>query len=212
MICPSDTTAGDVRELWGVDAGRIVVAPLGPGQALAPTAGNDDGPPSHFLYVGDAEPRKNLVVLLEAYASYRDAEPSPLPLVLAGSATASGPGIEVRDRSTPEQLRSLYATAIALVHPSLYEGFGLTALEAMAAGVPVIAAHAPGVTEVCGDAACYADPRSPASFAAAMARVGRDPALRADLTERGGCRAARFSWDQCARAHISAYSLAADHA
>ena len=212
VICPSDTTADDVRELWGVDAGRIVVAPLGPGQALPPTARSDDGAPSHFLYVGDAEPRKNLGTLLEAYASYRDAEPSPLPLVIAGSANASGPGIEVRNRSTPGQLRSLYATAIALVHPSLYEGFGLTALEAMAAGVPVIAAEAPGVREVCGDAASYADPRSPASFAAAMAQVGRDPALRADLAERGGRRAARFSWDQCARAHVSAYSLAAEHA
>jgi glycosyltransferase involved in cell wall biosynthesis len=215
VICPSDTTADDVRELWGVDAGRIVVAPLGPGQAVAATA--DDialtaAERDHFLYVGDAEPRKNLVVLLEAYASYRDAEPSPLPLVLAGSATASGPGIDVRHRATPEQLHALYATAVALVHPSLYEGFGLTALEAMAAGVPVIAAAAPGVSEVCGDAACYAEPRSPGSFAMVMARVARDPALRAELEERGRRRAQRFSWDGCARAHISAYSLAAEHA
>jgi glycosyltransferase involved in cell wall biosynthesis len=215
VICPSETTAADARELWGLDSGRIVVAPLGPGQALPTAPGDRAGTAAerdHFLYVGDAEPRKDLGTLIEGYRIYRAGERSPLPLVLAGSAAASGPGIQVRNRPSAEQLDALYATAVALVHPSLYEGFGLTALEAMSAGVPVIAAAAPGVSEVCGDAACYAEPRSPGSFAQAMARVAQDPALRAELCERGRRRAQRFSWDGCARAHISAYSLAAEHA
>ena len=71
----------------------------------------------------------------------------------------------------PIELAELYADAVALVHPSLYEGFGLTPLEAMGLGAPVIAAHAPGTVETCGDAARYADPHDPEAFAAAMLDV-----------------------------------------
>jgi glycosyltransferase involved in cell wall biosynthesis len=204
VVCISETTAADARELWGLGADRVVVAQLGPGQAL-PQASSER---THFLYVGDAEPRKNLPVLLEAYALYRAATHAPLPLVLAGSATASGPGIDLQPRPDPEQLAQLYAGAVALMHPSLYEGFGLTPLEAMAAGVPVIAADSPGITETCAGAALYADPRSPASFAEAITRVAADAGLRDDLAERGRRRAMLFSWTSCARAHVEAYSLA----
>jgi glycosyltransferase involved in cell wall biosynthesis len=208
VICISETTAADVRELWRVPSERIVVAALGPGQELAGNGVQRE----HFLYVGDGEPRKNVGTLLAAYELYRESTESPLSLVLAGSVTATLPGIIVAHRPTPERLAELYRGAVALVHPSLYEGFGLTALEAMAAGVPVVAADAPGVSEVCGDAACYADPHSPGSFAAAMARVAEDAAFRADLAERGRRRAAEFSWDRCARAHVDAYSLATERA
>src|SRR5205807_2795042 len=98
VICISETTADDVRELWGVPPQRIVVAPLGPGQLLAgaePAGGDRDADRTHLLYVGDEEPRKNLATLIEAYRIYREQEQSPLPLVLAGSATAAGPGISV---------------------------------------------------------------------------------------------------------------------
>jgi glycosyltransferase involved in cell wall biosynthesis len=207
VVCVSETTAADARELWGLGADRAVVAPLGPGQALSRTSAER----THFLYVGDAEPRKNVRTLTDAYALYRAATPTPLPLVLAGSATASSAGIEVHRQPNPEQLARLYAGAVALVHPSLYEGFGLTPLEAMAAGVPVIAAEAPGITETCAAAALYADPRSSASFAEAMTRVAADAGLRDDLAERGRRRAMLFSWVSCARAHVDAYSLAQKH-
>jgi glycosyltransferase involved in cell wall biosynthesis len=204
VVCVSETTAADARELWGLEPGHVVMAPLGPGQALPRTSAER----THFLYVGDDEPRKNLPVLLEAYARYRAGAHAPLPLVLAGSAAASAPGIEVRDRPSRDELAKLYGGALALVHPSLYEGFGLTPLEAMSAGVPVIAAEAPGITEICAEAALYADPRSPQSFAEAMARVANQPPLRADLAELGRTRARSFSWASCARAHLDAYSLA----
>lgn len=215
VVCISETTAGDARELWGLARGRIVVAPLGPGQVLPRATGRRSpapAEPAHFLYVGDDEPRKNLSTLIEAYAIYRSGARSPLPLVLAGSATASGPGIQIRHRPGPEELAELYAGAVALLHPSLYEGFGLTALEAMTQGIPVIAARAPGTTEVCAEAVCYADPHAPGSFAAAMARLAEEPDLRDDLAERGRRRALEFSWEGCARAHADAYSLAAERA
>ncbi len=216
VICVSNTTAMDVRSRWGVDLSRIVVARHGPGQVVH--AAHPRGAGGHLLYIGDEEPRKNLPVLLEAHRLLRTAaaasgEGQPPPLVLAGTARPElQPGDDVRlvDRPDPEQLADLLTHAIALVLPSLHEGFGLTALEAMAAGVPVVAARSSGVVETCGDAAVYADPHDPQSFADAIARVSADAALRRDLSERGRRHAAEFSWARAGRAHVQAYNLAAD--
>jgi glycosyltransferase involved in cell wall biosynthesis len=164
-----------------------------------------------LLYVGDDEPRKNLDLLLAAHRLYREtAGPRALPLVLAGAAAARAgePGVEGLRRPKPEDLERLYAEAAALVHPSLHEGFGLTPLEAMGAGTPVIAARAPGVVEVCADAAVYADPRDPTALAAEIGRVAADRDLRRALSQRGRDRAAAFSWARSARAHVEAYTLA----
>ncbi len=106
----------------------------------------------------------------------------------------------------PATLAELYRAAAALVHPSLYEGFGLTLVEAMRLGTPVLAARSPGVSEVCGEAAQYADGVD--AFANAMARIAGDAALRSVLANRGCARAAMFSWAACARRHVDAYSLA----
>jgi glycosyltransferase involved in cell wall biosynthesis len=178
-ICVSETTACDVRELWGVE--RVAVARHGPGQAFV--AYPDDRAGAHFLYVGDDEPRKDLATLRRAHELYG----GEVPLMLARGVSAA-------------RLQELYADAVALVHPSRYEGFGLTLLEAMAAGVPVIAARAPGVTEVCGDVALYFPPGDAEALAAALAAVGPQPG--------GPARAAEFSWDASAKAHADAYSLA----
>ncbi len=215
VICVSHTTAMDVRSRWGVDPARIVVARHGPGQLVH--AEHPRGAGGHLLYIGDEEPRKNLPVLLEAHRLLRGAAdagaPAPPPLVLAGTARPElRPGDDVRlvDRPDPEQLADLLTHAIALVLPSLHEGFGLTALEAMAAGVPVVAARSSGVVETCGDAAVYADPQDPRSFADAITRVSADAALRRDLSERGRRHAAEFSWSRAGRAHVQAYNLALD--
>jgi glycosyltransferase involved in cell wall biosynthesis len=203
VICPSRTTALDVEALWGVPEKRIVVARHGPGQEswAPPTA------PKHFLYVGDDEPRKNLAALLAAYRRYRERIGQPLALVLAGSSASDEPGVRVERHPDSARLARLYAAAAALVHPSGYEGFGLTLLEAMSAGTPVIAARAPGVSEICGDAARYAA-GDPMSLAEAMIEIAVNTAIRRDLAERGLRRAAGFSWSQSAQAHVAAYSLA----
>lgn len=209
VICVSHATASDARARWGIRAERIVVAPHGLGQDLSP--GPKNGPPpgnGYFLYVGDDEPRKNVRGLLAAYRLYRERAAAPLDLVLAGTASAAEPGVRVEHGPDAARLGALYRGAAALVHCALHEGFGMTLVEAMAAGAPVLAAGAPAVLEVCGDAARYADPRDPTSFAAAMAEIAADAALRHELAERGRRRAAGFSWTDSARIHVGAYSLA----
>ena len=203
VVCVSQTTRRDVLARWGVDGAKIVVAPHGPGQQPRLVAAVRA---EHFLYVGDDEPRKNLGLLLDAYARYRADAPSgaALPLVLAGRARADAAG--VRCEPTPD-LAKLLNGAAALVHPALHEGFGLTALEAMSAGVPVIAARSPGLAETVGEAALLVDPYDAPALAAALAAVATDPALRADLAARGRQRAAGYSWQASARAHIAAYTL-----
>jgi len=209
VVCVSRTTATDAVALWGLAPEGIVVAPHGPGQEPAP---RPDPPPAerHLLYVGDAEPRKNLDLLLAAYARFRAAGGSaePPPLVLAGAARVRAEGVRLEPSPDAARLGELYAEAIALVHPALHEGFGMTALEAMHAGVPVLAGRSPGVVETCAEAAAYFDPRDPEELAAALARVSGDEAERRDLGRRGRERAAGFSWERSARGHVEAYTLA----
>lgn len=218
VIAVSDTTASDARELWGLDSERIVVARHGPGQGLRAGSGSapgrGDGGGRYFLYVGDAEPRKDLPTLLDAYARYRangsrPAGGGPLELVLAGSAPApDAPGLRSEPSPDAGRLAELYAGAVALVHPARYEGFGMTVLEAMAMGVPVVAARSPAVEEVCGEAALLVWPGNPVQLAAAMVQVGSEPGLRVRLSARGRERAAAFSWSRSAERHVAAYSLA----
>jgi glycosyltransferase involved in cell wall biosynthesis len=212
VVAVSEATADDVHRRWRVPRERIVVARHGPGQE--PEARRRRAQvPRHFLYVGDDEPRKNLGLLLGGYARYRRGLASeavePLALVLAGTANAAGAeGVHTVPRPDAEQLAELYAHAAALVHPSLHEGFGLTPLEAMSAGTPVVAARSAGVEEVCGDAALYVGAHDAGSLAGCLVALTLDGDLRRDRTERGRRRAAAFSWARSARAHADAYALA----
>jgi glycosyltransferase involved in cell wall biosynthesis len=187
VVCVSETTACEALARWRLD--RVTIARHGPGQALPAVKRRKR--PTHFLYVGDDEPRKDLDVLRAAARK--------LPLVLAGSA-----GQRVDQR----RLAELHAGAYALVHPARLEGFGLTVLEAMQAGTPVIAARSAAVAEIAGDAALLVEPGDPRALRQAMRRVRDDAKLRAKLSERGRERAAAFSWHRSAQEHIAAYRLA----
>ena len=207
VICVSRSAAADAVGILGADPENVVVAPHGPGQALpSPPA---DGEPRHFLYVGDDEPRKRVPALLEAHRRYADGRADALPLVLAGSAAerANGePLIVGEPKPDPARLRELLAGAAALVHPSVEEGFGLTLAEAMASGVAVLAVRNPGTHELCGPAALLVEPEE---LADGMARLHEQRDLRVELARRGRERAQRYSWDESARLHEHAYSLAA---
>jgi glycosyltransferase involved in cell wall biosynthesis len=190
VIAVSDATARELKDRWGVDAH---VARHGPGQPLDV---GERGEARHFLYVGDAEPRKDLPTLLAAHARYRSVTADPLPLVLAGSAFSVDSGVRVAERPDRAQLAELHRHAAALVHPSRHEGFGLTVLEALHAGTPVIAADTPAIRELAGEQARLVPPGDIDALAAALA----DPPPSATTTPH--------SWADSAQAHIAAYRLA----
>jgi glycosyltransferase involved in cell wall biosynthesis len=196
VVCPSHATADDVTRHWGVPSERIVVAPHCPGQELPVLP---RGEPGHLLYIGDDEPRKDLPTLLAAYARYRASATEPLPLVLAGSARAGGEGVRTVPRPEPQELAELLAHARALVHPSVHEGFGLTVLEALRAGTPVIATDVPPVREVAAGAAKLVPPGSVEALA---------QALHEPLPAVPDGFAGAFSWRRSAVAHIAAYRAA----
>jgi glycosyltransferase involved in cell wall biosynthesis len=169
---------------------------------------------AYIVYVGNVKPQKNLGVLLRAFASIKDSIPHDLVIIgrkdgmrtadqaLAVEARALGDRVELTGEIPFDRLRALVSNADALVAPSLYEGFGLPPLEAMAAGCPCLVSRVASHPEVCGDAASYCNPHDAADVAQALQRLLTDAGLRATLRERGTRRAAQFTWERCADATI----------
>jgi glycosyltransferase involved in cell wall biosynthesis len=186
---------------YGIDPARVVTIPLGVDhERLSP---GDEPREPFLLYPANPWPHKNHDRLYEAFALVRQGRPE-LRLVLTGTGHASAlpAGVESRGRVSFDELVRLYRTASALVFPSLYEGFGLPPLEAMACGCPVAASNATSVPEVCGDAAELFDPTSPRGMARAIEAVLSDPG---SYVERGLARARLYSWVTTARAHEDVY-------
>jgi glycosyltransferase involved in cell wall biosynthesis/ubiquinone/menaquinone biosynthesis C-methylase UbiE len=171
-----------------------------------------------ILFVGSLEPRKNLRTLLQAYATYVTRHAGEELLVVAGgkgwlsddlSQVAAERGIAERVKFLgyvqEVDLRVLYSTAKLFVYPSIYEGFGLPPLEAMACGAPVIASNTSALPEVVGDAALLVDPYNGEALHQAMERVLCDRDLRARMRQQSLARATRFSWEQTAEQTLGLY-------
>jgi glycosyltransferase involved in cell wall biosynthesis len=171
----------------------------------------------YLLAVGLLQPRKNLGRLLEAFSQVA-AEELGLTLALVGRTGWGAEAVQERiarpdlagrvrllGAAPDEDLPLLYGGALALCYPSLYEGFGLPPLEAMACGTPVVVAGTTSLPEVVGDAGVLVDPEDVASIADGIRRVVTDEGLRRELSRRGLARAAQFSWGECARRHLALY-------
>ena len=219
VLTPSETTADEVERLFGVAPERIHVTPLGIDSAyLESGVGGDDVETvltnlgvrqPYLLFVGCREPRKDLGTLLGAFELLVSDIPD-LDLVLVGP---EGPGWGSVWQATPEIVRQrirclqhqlagplsrLYSGAEALLLSSLWEGFGLTAIEAMACNTPVIAAKVGALPETLGDVPLWFEPRDPDGLAGACRRLLDDSSLGEQLRARGHQRAARYRWERTA--------------
>jgi len=230
VIAVSSQTKNDLQRYFHLPDERISVIPEAPGSlfrppaspALAATRRRYNLPARYALYFGSNKPHKNLVRLIDAWATVAGRDPDVsagrCPLVIGGHWDARYP--EARDRAealelgqrvrfigpvAEEDLPALYGGATLFVFPSLYEGFGLPLLEAMACGTPVVCSDRSSLPEVAGDAALLVDPVDVAALADALLRLLEDTALREHLTERAIARAATFSWERAARETLEVY-------
>ena len=202
VIVPSEHVRDSAVERLGLDIARVRVIPHGVDHERFRPVGGQREP--FLLYPANAWPHKNHARLFEALGLLRRERPD-LRLVLTGSGherLSLPAGAESRGYVSRDELARLYATAAALVFPSLYEGFGQPPLEAMASGCPVAASSAGALPEVCGEAARLFDPSSPEAIAEAVREVLDGPV---PFIERGLERAAHFTWERSARAHEAAY-------
>lgn len=212
IIVDSRFTADELVRHARIDPRRIQVVHLGVGMewfAARVDTGTQSGRP-YFLYVGNVKPHKNLGILLEAFRVAGNVLAHDL--VIAGrregllggdhavvvAAARFGGRVRFTGEVSDAELRALVAGAEALVLPSRYEGFGLPALEAMAAGCPAIVSNAGSLPEVCGDAALYFHPADAHGLADHLVRVAEDRHLRDDLVAAGRAHAGRFTWERCA--------------
>lgn len=205
VICPSAFTREDVCSRYGVAPGKVRVIPDAPALAL----GHQPAPAGPYvLAVGDLRAKKNIGALVAAFASLCRSDGFEHRLVLAGVDSGEGPRLLELAAGAPVELTgyvddahldALMRGAELLIHPSLYEGFGLVVLEAMARATPVLAACATALPETGGDAAAYFDPADPGDLRRVLGSLLADAGARAELARRGLSRVAEFSWERTAR-------------
>jgi alpha-1,3-rhamnosyl/mannosyltransferase len=218
IITSTEHARGLVSRTFDVSSGHIYVCPPGPPRWRALGQRPNVPRPGHVLFVGTLEPRKNLGLLLDAYQALLTRVPSAPRLVLAGRATPDAAPWLARLASPPlaahathlgyvadEEQESLYAGARVLVLPSLDEGFGLPALAAMSAGVPVIASRRGALPEVVGDGGVLFDPGQPDELLHALERMVTDEAWAFSQGARGLERARAFNWTTAAATLRRAY-------
>ncbi len=217
VITITSFSAERIAERLGIDRGRIHPIHLGiDHERFTPNGPTSDLPglPERYLYYpANAWPHKNHKLLLDAFSQIED--PS-LHLILTGSgdtaAVIRGASERIHHLGhvAADQVAPLLRGAQALIFPSLYEGFGLPPLEAMACGCPVAASNTGAIAEVCGDAALLFDPGDIDALVNAIDRIAGDDTLRSDLTARGLQRAAQFTWEKTAHRHRDLYKLVAE--
>jgi len=223
ILTDSTFSKAEIQAAYAIAPSRITVAPLGV-EPIAERLEVGELPAGvtepYLLHVGDLHERRNLAVAVDAVLAARQhfGAAAALSLVLAGVDRGIGDGLcqIAREAEAPDaivllgsvseaRLQALYRGATALIYPSLYEGFGLPVLEAMAHGTPVIASSAASMPEVLGDAGLLIDPLDTAAWTDAVVKVINDERLRARMRAAGLARAAGFTWERTARATLAVY-------
>lgn len=216
VVVNSRYTANQVTDRFGISADRITVCYPGHPAWRARAEPQSPGP---ILFLGTVEPRKNLSRLIDAYASVLVRHPATPDLVIAGGMLVPADQVLAQtgaNRTVVSRVRfsgyveeaerqQLLSMASMLVVPSLEEGFGIPALEAMTIGLPVVASNRGALPEVIGDAGLLVDPEDIPALASAIERLLTDDNLRQTLRTRGIDRSKRFSWDSSADALYGAY-------
>ncbi len=207
VVTDSEFSRREISALAGVDSSRLHVIPCGV-SALFRRAAESSSPAengSYLLAVGSLDPRKNLARLIRAYARL---DHTQTELWIVGSEldchrrsetrrlAETTPGVRLLGSQSDEELAALYRRALAFVFPSLYEGFGLPVIEAMASGCPVVASSAASLPEVCGEAALSVDPCDVSGLTGAIDRIIRDADLRRELRDRGLERSRSYTWER----------------
>jgi alpha-1,3-rhamnosyl/mannosyltransferase len=232
IVTVSDFIKREMNELLGVPEERITTIYLGADQGFSPVSQEDFIDRSissleykqYFIFVSTVEPRKNLARLLEVYRSYLDIEgDSALPLVVVGlpgwNSSAIHRELSKLNHSNRvnylgyveiHQLQLLLAGARALLFPSLYEGFGLPALEAMKSGTAVLTSRDSAMSEICRGAALHVSPYDDDEILAAVIQLQQNGNLVDSLVARGLAIAAEYSWDKCALETVALYRRVAD--
>jgi glycosyltransferase involved in cell wall biosynthesis len=228
VIAISGSTAHDLESLLGVPKSKIQVVHLGVSsdyrprdpEAAAHYVARKFGVSDNYIFaVGTLQPRKNLSTLIEGVGILQKSGAFTYQLLIAGASgwktseinvTVRRCGLTEREVNflghvSEEDLPLIYCGARLFVFPSLYEGFGLPLVEAMASGVPIVASNAPPMPEILEDAAILVSPRSPQEFADAIGRVAQDCDLRRTLVLRGLRRASHFRWDTAANHTLNVF-------
>jgi glycosyltransferase involved in cell wall biosynthesis len=230
IITDSEFSRQDLAKRYDLGPDRIAVIPLGARESLGPLAPDAAAPvlarynlrPGYLFTLGRLNRRKNLDRLIRACALVREGGAADARLVIGGKPDfgvrpvleglrhAGDEGAVRWIGLVPEEdLPALYSGAAAFVYPSLFEGFGLPILEAMACGTPVVSSDRAAMPELVGDAGFVVDPESIEAMAAAIARLLRDRALAAELGQRGLARSRQYSWEETARRTLAVYHEAA---
>ena len=218
VITVSETSKRDLVSIGRFRASKIAVIGEGVDGDYRSAAADVPSPGTapYLLAMGAGEPRKNVARVIEGFLRVADRIPHRLVLVGApwrGRTAIVPPSaagrVEDRGAVTNAQLRALYRGATAFIYPSLYEGFGLPVLEAMASGTPVITSREGSLEEVAKDAALYVDPRDPSAIGDAILQLVTNPGRQSALVAAGYERVRLFSWEAAARQTVEVYERVA---